>query len=393
LLLVAAVLTSLALASFAGAQNKKTETSETAPGSVQVQTTEDGSHFVPGELLVYKDGGNKEDNLEVIPVEEKTLKGLKEKAKKIKSGRSAGTIVEPNYVYENQAVPNDPRYTDQYHLRQIGAPAAWDDTKGLGTRVCVIDTGYDRGNPEFANKVVAEGDVVNRDGTADDTVGHGTAVSGVVGVQTDNDLRTAAVGWDVRLVVIKRTNDPRYGLVSEAVEAMNSCQNVGGVSVINMSFGGANYSESFNQEVLDSHLMGQTMVASAGNDPNNANTRQVMYPANYDYVIGVGASAPGGALASFSMTGPHVDIVAPGVGIVTSGLPDGTTSPDGTSFSAPQVAAGAALLYSKGLTRDQVRSRLLNTADDRGVAGRDDRWGHGFLDLRCATVPGRTGCP
>lgn len=397
--LSAALLAVLLSGSLAFAQendkDKNKKTSETDPENVEIATSEDGVHYVPGELVIATKGTPKENTTEVMPVAEQTLKGLKEKAKEIRAKRADAEIVEPNYVGKLDATPNDPRFDDQYWLKQVGAPGAWNDTKGTGTRVCVIDSGWDRDNPEFTGKVIAERDQVSDDGIAQDGLGHGTAVAGVVGAETDNGLRTAALGWDTRLAIARAADNNGNVTSANASQALNWCQNVGGVSVVNMSFGWTIAPDVVQTQIAESDLMGQTLVASVGNQPagTGCNARQVMYPAGFNAVIGVGASTPTGSLACFSYTGPTVDLVAPGVDIMTAATPDGITTPDGTSFSAPQVAATASLLYAKGLTQDQVRSRLYNQAEDRGSAGRDDYWGNGFLNARCATQPNAVDCP
>ncbi|HEY9858057.1 MAG TPA: hypothetical protein V6D16_01025, partial [Candidatus Obscuribacterales bacterium] len=49
--------------------------------------------------------------------------------------------IEPNYIYRAFFAPNDPEYSKQWNLRSINAEAAWDETKGSGVTVAVIDTG------------------------------------------------------------------------------------------------------------------------------------------------------------------------------------------------------------------------------------------------------------
>ena len=354
------------------------------------RTSEDGTRYVPGEVVVVKKGGLKEDNVEVLPVEEQTLVGLERKAEEVKGKRPDAEAVEPNYVLELAATPNDDRYPDQYFFRQIGAPSAWSVSKGDGIRVCVIDSGYDHGNAELASKVVAERDVVGdtHDAVAEDDIGHGTHVAGIAAAQTNNGVGTAGVGWNSKLVVAKAFDAEGNGTIADLAQALNYCQNAGGVSVVNMSFAGARGSEALKTEVAESNRIGMTLVAAAG----NYRTSDTLYPAGYPGVIGVGASDRDGALRASSDTGPTVDLVAPGEEILSAYPNTGVASLSGTSTSAPQVAGGAALLHARGLDRDRVRARLFNQAEDRGPVGRDDLWGHGFLDLRCAARPGLDGC-
>lgn len=387
LCLMIAVLMALTVAGAVLANENKTSSSDS--DSMEIKTSEDGVEYVPGELVILKKGGSKEDNIEVVKVKEQDLKGLKEKAKKTKSERPNAEVVEPNYVRTLDATPNDPHYDDQYHLRQIGAPTAWNYSKG-GARICVIDSGYDRGNREFTGKVVAERDLVEADSVAQDSNGHGSHVAGIAAAETDNGVRTAGVGWNSNLVIAKAFNVNGQSTSALVARALNYCQNVGGVSTVNMSFGDPDPSDVEQAEINESYLAsGFTLVAAAGNSGDFRDN----YPASYPYVIGVGASDPDGTLAPYSTRGTHVDLTAPGTNILSAVPNDSVARLSGTSMAAPQVAGSAALLYSSGLNTNQVQSRLFNQSEDRGANGKDPYWGHGFLNVKCAIKPTESGCP
>jgi len=122
-----------------------------------------------------------------------------------------------------------------------------------------------------------------------------------------------------------------------------------------------------------------TVVAAAGNDHTDANTRA---PATYDEVITVSAftdfdGRPGGqgvsscssghddTFASFSNFGPDVDIAAPGVCIRSTAPGGGSAVMSGTSMATPHVTGAVALYIAKGVgpgTPDDVRTWLLTEA-------------------------------
>lgn len=108
-------------------------------------------------------------------------------------------------------------------------------------------------------------------------------------------------------------------------------------------------------------------IVAAGNDGRDTDLEPV-YPAGFkrdlpNRFLTVAAHKKGGSLASFSNRGPEgVDIAAPGCRI-TSILPDGGSGPvTGTSQAAPLVTFAAALLYSEGLSIQEVRNRIKVTA-------------------------------
>jgi serine protease len=109
------------------------------------------------------------DNLYIVKGDRSTLKRLK------KSKLNKYTeYIEPNYIYRALEVPNDPDYGKQWNLRSINVEAAWDETRGSGVTVAVIDTGISR-VPDLQDTQFVKGyDFVNDRAEADDDNGHGT---------------------------------------------------------------------------------------------------------------------------------------------------------------------------------------------------------------------------
>ncbi len=98
----------------------------------------------------------------------------------------------------------------------------------------------------------------------------------------------------------------------------------------------------------------------------------VMYPARYADVIAVGASTNDGSLASFSNFGPEMDVMAPGVDILSADITNGDVqkglgSASGTSMAASYVTATVAMMLSLDptLDTDEIREILRQTAHPR----------------------------
>ena len=113
----------------------------------------------------------------------------------------------------------------------------------------------------------------------------------------------------------------------------------------------------------------------------------------------MGAVNSSNAIAGFSNRAGTVQnfyLVAPGVGIVTTDIGGGTTTVNGTSYSAPHVAGAVALTRQRfpALSATQVVNALLAAATDLGAAGTDAIFGRGLLNVSAALAPlGATSLP
>jgi subtilisin family serine protease len=111
--------------------------------------------------------------------------------------------------------------------------------------------------------------------------------------------------------------------------------------------------------------------------------------------MAVAATDNSDSRASFSSTGPAVELAAPGVSINSTTLGGGYGSGSGTSFASPHAAGVAALVIAAGVTddnangrtNDEVRAILAQSADDLGAAGRDALYGWGLVNAARAAVP------
>jgi hypothetical protein len=111
-------------------------------------------------------------------------------------------------------------------------------------------------------------------------------------------------------------------------------------------------------------------------------------------VIAVAATDSLDRSPCFSSTGPAVELSAPGVEVNSTVPGGGYQLASGTSMASPHVAGVAALVLGEGLVadtngnlrvNDEVRQRLIGTAQDLGAAGLDPWYGFGLVDAVAAT--------
>jgi subtilisin family serine protease len=153
--------------------------------------------------------------------------------------------------------------------------------------------------------------------------------------------------------------------------------------IINMSFGIATNSTSIRKAVDAARNAGILMVASAG----NSNSSAAQFPAAFTGVISVAAVDLADKKGSFSNYGSTIDISAPGVNII-SAYPGGYYSiVSGTSFSAPMVAAQAALIRSVRST--SVQNWITGTAVNINAQNPSyiGRLGYGRIDILRSVRP------
>lgn len=321
-------------------------------------------------------------------------------------------------------IVDDPLFPLQWNLDRID----WEEgfarnpTGGEGVVVAVIDSGVALGfggprAPDLGGVDVLEGvDLVDGGPAFDEgfaldpdqpstspRFGHGTFVTSQIAAQVDNGLLIAGIAPEVTILPIRALDVLGEGPVSRIVEAINFAVDAG-ADVVNLSLGGAGTIPALRQAVDRAEQAGVLLVAAAGNEAADPGPPDdVAFPGRIPDVLAVGATTFDGLPATYSNTGPGLDLVAPagenpsivrgetrdavlGVSFlrdpVSGALDFGAFFATGTSFAAPQVTAAAALIMALGVEDpDAVRFLLQETAVDLGPAGFDPQTGAGLLNV------------
>jgi subtilisin family serine protease len=265
---------------------------------------------------------------------------------------------------------------------QIGAPEAWAaGYDGTGTKVAVLDTGYDPAHPDLAGRV---SEAVNFTTSPDTTdhFGHGTHVASTIagsGAASGGRLKGAAPG--AKLLVGKVLDDDGFGYESWVLAGMEWAAH-SGAKAVNMSLGGGptdgTDALSLGLEALSAQT-GTLFVVAGGND-GELGAYTIGSPGTAEAALTVGAIGRDESLASFSSRGPRLgdnavkpDITAPGVGIVAARaagtamgdvVDDHYTAASGTSMATPHVAGAVAILAQQhpDWTGSQLKDALSSTS-------------------------------
>ncbi len=304
---------------------------------------------------------------------------------------------EPNYLAYVTQTPNDPYYNQQWGPQDIKANLAWDKVtpaQRANVTIAVLDTGINAGHEDLQASIVPGYNFIDNNNNPVDGHGHGTHVAGIAAAITNNAKGIAGVAGGAKIMPVKVMNDSGSGDYASIINGIKYAAD-NGAKVISMSLGGPGSSQAMQDAVDYAISRGASVVAASGNS-NSA----VAFPGNCNGVITVGAVDSNNQRASFSNYGPEMDVVAPGVNIISSykGNANSYTSMSGTSMATPFVAGVTALVRAAdpGLASAEVTKIIDQATTDLGTAGFDNYYGYGLVDANRAVdlaLKGETGNP
>ncbi len=279
--------------------------------------------------------------------------------------------------------------------KQIGADLVHvAGNTGAGRKVVVIDTGYNYNHPELSSSYLGGKDFVNNDDDPADDNGHGSHVAGLItgdGVNAD----AKGVAPDAGVLSAKVLDSTGSGYFSDVVASI--------YWAVDGADGVAGTEDDFNADALSMSLGTSQPYTYKGfcdsvfpdltNAISYARSRNVLVVVAAGNSGGAGVSLPGcisksttvGAVdgadkvASFSGKGKALDLVAPGVALLSAWLGSDYKTASGTSMATPVVSAVAALVkfVHPELSDDELESKILSTVKDLGKLGFDTSYGWG----------------
>lgn len=304
---------------------------------------------------------------------------------------------EPNYIMHSLATGDafysDPMYNQQWGIPAIGLDKLW-PLKSLTSKrpvIAIIDTGVDTEHPDLKDNIWtnsaeadgAEGDDDDHNGYADDlhgwdfvnntarmrdNNGHGTHCAGIAAASGNNGIGIVGANPEALIMPLAVLQSNGTGDIATIIKALDYAA-ANGADVISMSFGSYADSQAL-RDALGKAYQKSVLVAAAGNDqkciyPHNCPVNKVkgatMFPAGYNFVLGVESSCDDkGTLSGFSNfddDGPvfttfgekdlfNYELRAPGSSIMST-FPGGQyRSLNGTSMACPLVAGAISRLLS-----------------------------------------------
>jgi serine protease len=358
--------------------------------------------------------------------------------------------------------PNDPLYSLQWNYPLLDMERAWDINPGASSSVtvAVLDSGLAYSGIAFnltqtspqsidgvvypalgtvhfqfaaapdigAGRVVSPYDFIWDDNQPVDMDGHGTHVAGTIGQLTNNSTGVAGMAFNVKLMPVKVIDgfwdayfeSPYFGTDDVVARGIRYAVD-SGAKVLNMSIGREGPAAPVVRDALEYAVSKGAFVAVAGGNEfleGNPIPRFAEYAAQINGVVAVGAVGPDRQRATYSSTGPYIELMAPGGdstragtgGMVLQNTFDfdftdtflngaaGFHAPrfdifeyiyyEGTSMATAHVSGLAALLYQQGITKPAaIEAAMKRFATDLGTTGRDNQHGYGLINAR-ATLRG-----
>jgi len=277
-------------------------------------------------------------------------------------------------------------------IEMIQAPKVWEQTKGKGMTVAILDTGCDLTHPDLKERIIGGRNFTNDDNGSEDVYrdynGHGTHVAGTIAA-TQNQQGVVGVAPEANLLIVKVLDKNGSGQYEWIINGINYAIEQK-VDIISMSLGGPEDVSELHeaiQKAVENHIL---VVCAAGNEGDGQDaTNEFDYPGSYNEVISVGAINLDRRISDFSNSNNEVDLVAPGETILSTYLDGKYAKLSGTSMATPHVSGALALIkaiatetFERELTVTELYAQLIKRTVPLGDSPKLE--GNGLLYLTTA---------
>jgi len=260
----------------------------------------------------------------------------------------------------------------------IQAPAIWNETKGKGITVAVLDTGCDSSHPDLREQIIGGRNFTDDDGSNPDIYldhnGHGTHVAGTIAAQ-QNDKGVVGVAPEASLLIVKVLNRKGSGKYDWIIKGINYAIEQK-ADIISMSLGGPIDLPELHEAIKKAVTNNILVVCAAGNEGDgDDSTDEFAFPGRYNEVISVGAINLGRRPSDFTNSHNEIDLVAPGEKILSTYLNGKFATLSGTSMAAPHVSGALALIkgsvnnsFGRELSEPELYAQLIKRTVPLGLS-------------------------
>jgi subtilisin family serine protease len=287
----------------------------------------------------------------------------------------------PDRIVSPARRPNDSLFPNQWHHAKISSERAWDISTGQASiKIAICDSGVNGAHPDLASRMVPGFNAVDNlaqasGGQVNDLNGHGTHVAGCAASAGNNSEGVSGMGWGLQIMPVRVSNASSGNAFMSDILAGATWAAQNGAKVVNASYSGVG---DPSVEPVSAYLrsIGALFVWSAGND-----SAYISFAAPNTIIVG--ATTQSDTRASFSNYGPAVDVMAPGVSILSTVREGAYGYKSGTSMAAPIVSGLLGLLWSVSPTSSPnvIEDNLMRGCTPMAATrGRSTDFGWGRID-------------
>lgn len=223
---------------------------------------------------------------------------------------------------------------------------------GENVKVGVVDTGVSK------RIDVADGiNIIDNNDKYEDDHGHGSHISGIL---KDKNIGIAP---NSELYIVKSLDENLSGNMEDIITSIDWLINKD-VDIILLPFGNFIGSKEL-KEIIDKADSKNIFVVSSTGNFGTEEDIEVLYPARYENVIGVGALSKEEDIWHGTTTGKGLDILLPGQDIRSLSMSQGYLNASGTSMASAYLAGLIALYIEKykDFSRFEIKENFLNDID------------------------------
>lgn len=313
----------------------------------------------------------------------------------------------PNFCSNGLICSNDPMFDQQWGLHNIitgvdiSVSSAWNYSTGKNVKIAILDTGVDLNHIDLAANISnLSYDTESASSPSVVYHFHGTHCAGIAAAVKDNGIQIAGVAPEATIVSISNSFEDSMNDPVELADGINWAYEHG-VDIISNSWHASGPNEAIDEAINNAFKYGRqgkgcVIVFASGNRVLGGG--DIFYPANSnDTILAVGAINRFGWKAYFSNYGEELDLVAPGVSILSTIPNDSTKYEEGTSMACPHVAGVAALILERNseLTVNQVNSIICRNAKKlpdvtfnytKPDGSWNNKYGYGLVDAYSSVI-------
>jgi len=262
-------------------------------------------------------------------------------------------------------------------LLKLRIPELWQETKGRGIKVAILDTGVEKNHPDLRDIILGGKNLIEDNEEYDDFIGHGTHCAGIIAA---SGKQVFGVAPEATLLIGKITNDPfrveEKNLIKGIQWALEQKAHIISMSLYRADSPGKRLTKLVKNAFNDS---GTIMVGAVGNE-GDLGFDIMNYPASFNECLSVGAINQDFDMDKITARSSKLQLLAPGRDIKSLWLDNATRTLNGTSMATAFVSGVLALLKSLNVDSVKLIEIILSTPSKFAKFNSTDKNAFGIIN-------------